>query len=119
MSEQQKHTPGPWMWFGDDLHNADALASFLIAFEAARDPKTGDVAMADVAVVSEPVIRTDGDTQDANAHLIAAAPDYDAAAREMITRHDASAKAANFNRCGCDDCKPFRPIIAKAEGRQP
>lgn len=32
------------------------------------------------------------------------------AARQVVARHDAQAKEANFERCGCDDCKVLRPI---------
>ena len=50
----------------------------------------------------------------ANAQLIATSPDYHAAAVALCERHDEAARRANFAFCGCEDCKPFRAIIAKA-----
>ena len=40
-----------------------------------------------------------------------------AAAEAMLARHDAEARAANFAVCGCDNCKPFRAVVAKSQGR--
>ena len=47
-------------------------------------------------------------------HAVAGLECYKAAI-ELIQRHDADAKAANFDKCGCDNCKPFRIAIQKAE----
>jgi hypothetical protein len=55
----------------------------------------------------------------AGAEALRRASDYYSAAREMIRRHDADAVAANFTRCGCEDCKPFRAIVAKAGSGTP
>jgi len=54
--------------------------------------------------------------EQANGHLISAAPDFYAEAVAMCERHDVEARQCNFERCGCENCKPFRPIIAKARG---
>lgn len=34
-----------------------------------------------------------------------------AAAREIVERHDGMARAANFTKCGCDNCTPFRAAL--------
>lgn len=58
------------------------------------------------------------ETTTANAHLIAASPDYDHAARALVARHDALASEYDgTTRCECQDCALFRPIIARADGR--
>lgn len=43
--------------------------------------------------------------------------DITSEARALIARHDATAKASGFDRCGCADCKPFRAIL-EPEGRR-
>lgn len=53
----------------------------------------------------------------ANGRLICAAPDYHAVAVAMVERHDANARLFGFPRCGCEECTPFRPVIAKALGK--
>lgn len=106
-----KHTPGPWqakMPYRDDVHMGRITTAwkkddcFLVVAQCGLD---------------HVYVGLTGVERVFNAYLIAAAPDYDKAAREMIDRHDAYAKRYNFERCGCDDCKPFRAIVAKAEGR--
>src|SRR5687767_14708974 len=52
-----------------------------------------------------------------NARLIAASPDFYAAAVSVMAAHDAEAVRCNFTTCGCDYCKALRPVVAKAEGR--
>lgn len=90
------HTPGPW-----------AIRKISDRLYGVNDPK--GIAVADLHTIQ-------GRHTAANARLISAAPDYDAAARAMVERHDAKAKAANFDLCGCEDCCPFRPILVKATG---
>lgn len=58
----------------------------------------------------------DLDEIEANARLIACSPDFYAAAKTLCDRHDERARAANFERCGCDDCTPFRAALKKAVG---
>jgi hypothetical protein len=50
-----------------------------------------------------------------NGRVVIAAPELLAAATAMLARHDAKAQAANFTRCGCEDCEPFRAIVNKLE----
>lgn len=52
-----------------------------------------------------------------DANVMAAAWDFYTAAASMIARHDEKARAANFTYCGCDDCTPFRAIVAKGESQ--
>ena len=51
-----------------------------------------------------------------NVHLVASAPRFLAAAQELCARHDAHARTCNFERCGCENCSPFRAIIEDAIG---
>jgi hypothetical protein len=102
------HTPGPW--------KADRMGCFIFAHD-------GQMPVCETrgwGYLTGFEKRDDDDAtaiQKANAQLIATAPDYHKAAREIVGRHDTHAVACNFDRCGCDDCKPFRALIAKAEGR--
>lgn len=108
MSEtDQKHTSGPWK-----ARRSCGVLGGEVERWAIDGPPQGLAGRWWVASMI-----SDEPRDAANAHLIAAAPDYHAAAMEMILRHDAEAQAANFDKCGCDNCKPFRAIAVKAEGR--
>jgi hypothetical protein len=95
------HTPGPWDW--DGALRPSGNGSFFFYVVAAGKK---------LCAIWEP-----NENREANARLIAAAPDYHASARMLVWKHDDAAHKAGFGKCGCADCAPFRPIIAKAEGR--
>lgn len=104
------HTKGPWRKGSGDWPRHDGGVTACVYEEATCLPvalawSTGDE-------WSRPAAENT-----ANAHLIAVAPEYHEEAIELVERHDAKARAANFNRCGCGDCGPFRLLIAKAAGR--
>lgn len=44
----------------------------------------------------------------------AAAEDYRREAAALVKRHDAWAQERNFERCGCENCTPFRALLSKA-----
>lgn len=115
-ARQARHTPGPWIlstmstdygW----INGPDGMP-LATAYPGVRTVKSD----ADPTFTKTVSVRSNAEVQ-ANAHLIATAPDYHEAAIEMIERHDAEARRCNFDRCGCENCKSFRPIVAKAEGR--
>lgn len=112
---QAAHTPGPWTWEDCDdgsLINPELYAKWVKSnYDGSLWP-----------IVLQGVWHNDSTAglscaNKFDAHLIAAAPDYHAAALAHLSRHDAVAVAANFDQCGCDTCKAFRPVVAKAEGR--
>ncbi len=113
MSET-KHTPGPWKAIFTDDEEWRGVENTNI--------EHGGGLIAKVYGTDEfPCVEaTDKICQElaANARLIAAAPDYHEAAVSICARHDEKARRCNFDSCGCEDCKPFRPIIAKATGKE-
>lgn len=117
------HTLGPWRSSSTRLKIQDCQMSHQIWSAAPRptpdespiDIEGARIAGCRVAFIEEQNVGVDA--ADANARLIAAAPDYHRTAVEMCERHDKDARAANFEHCGCVDCAPFRPIIARAGGR--
>lgn len=36
-------------------------------------------------------------------------------AKLMLARHDRQAQRANFPRCGCEDCRPFRAVYEQGD----
>ena len=111
-----KHTPGPWTaqrsgrnermlgkknWNPDDPHQC-ALAVYARSKVCTLADEYGTDA-------EERAMRAE---QEANAHLIAAAPDLLAALREYLERHEASCEPS-----GLPEYEQARAAIAKAEGR--
>ena len=122
----EKHTPGPWMVHPRFPEHVVVASDPPKKIGGADDPDVEaegwakQICTPDLCSDYPEFHRsrvTSRAEQYANAHLIAAAPDYHEASLAMIARHDAEAKAANFDKCGCENCKPFRAIAAKAEGR--
>ena len=103
MSPQERgaHTPGPWQVA--ERYNC-------VDVRAVEGPFVADC-NASFAI--------DWKTKEANARLIAAAPDYHEEVGRILAEHDEEAQACNFSRCGCPVCKSLRPIHAKAAGTQP
>lgn len=105
-------TPGPWRVADSYARNpalqllGKAREIFILAVDLSENSicAVATVAAEDQATQAREM---------ANAHLIAAAPDYHEAALALVARHDAEAKRVNFTSCGCEDCKPFRSAIAK------
>lgn len=91
MSTEAKHTPGPWMDWRQDHENV---------VTAGQKP---DGSFPIIAAVRF-------DRKDANARLIAAAPDLMAMIRELLTIHEAHHNHPSHAAA--------RRLIAKAEGRQ-
>lgn len=61
--------------------------------------------------------RPQREAREARERLASAAPELLEAAATMIDCHDATARSGGEDRCGCDDCTPFRAIVAKAEAK--
>lgn len=98
------HTPGPWVVGGASGNEGEAreivAASRTIAWSASTwDEDEGDV------VTEE---------DDANAHLIAAAPDLLAALKELVDYDEGSNEPGEF---GYEILQRCKAAIAKAEGR--
>lgn len=60
--------------------------------------------------------RRERSEDEANARLIAAAPEMLGEILSFVKRHHIEAKAVNFKTCGCDDCNKFKAVILKARG---
>jgi len=112
--ERQAPTPGPWEWYGDgELWSVIDREAFDRAFDAARD-RNGDVEMCDLRFVDKPILTLLDldDLSEANAHLIAAAPDLLEAVKLFMTCYPAAITALS------DDMRhKIEAAIAKAEGR--
>ncbi len=112
------HTPGPWTaQFGEQSGYDCMTAAWLIVADVrpfriaavdlgsyGQSPRTGDI------------LETASDTAEADAHLIAAAPELLAALKETL---------AYWDSCGFSDCdegcecivQSVQAAIAKAEGK--
>jgi len=103
-----KHTPGPW-WLGRDPSHFGSLTSI-----TGGSDSTGGIRS--VAEVGGPDI----DEAEANASLIAAAPEMLDALKAMTKLY---VDFVNSGDCGCwdperiDEVKLARAVIAKAEGK--
>lgn len=110
------HTPGPWI--SEPTVDAEGI-SVIASFEAdfISNPTRGQVCHISVVVGAS---GDDPEVAKANARLIAAAPDYDAAARKMV---DALGYAPDEVIAGAfgDDVlealNALRAAIARAEGK--
>ena len=105
MSEQPKHTPGPWYWDDEDAlpwtdYDGVEHAPFLV-------DRNGRYVMAgsDIRIPKE-----------ANARLIAAAPDLLEALKTLADYPSAGGYALGPCISECD-MREIRAAIAKAEGR--
>ncbi len=98
------HTPGPWG------HVYDGSSVWSVG--RADDPQDARIAAVQKCSHGEDGWHEASD----NARLIAAAPEFYEAAVVMLAAHDQHARECNFTACGCEECKMFRPIVAKAEG---
>ena len=96
------HTPGPWHVGEEKQDNEDCIIA-----ESGKHVVCSGHEYDQCGIIG----------QRADAALIAAAPDFYEAAVVMLAAHDQHARECNFTRCGCEECKMFRPIVAKAEGR--
>lgn len=120
MSETPKFTPGPWY--------VGAMNDALIVIDQPPRPSTDnpnhEAKTQSIAIVT---IKRDTYAYEANAHLIAAAPDLYAVVQEMVTcldehmveQHDSGGLAAlgiTHSDEGCSLCKARR-VLAKAVGR--
>jgi len=103
MTTSAQHTPGPWTVETTDLYGA-----YLILEAAQRHEYPADDDAAD-AVAAE---------DDANARLIAAAPDLLAALRELVDACAHCEGGRYFTKGGrretCDACSGARAAIRKA-----
>lgn len=101
-----KHTPGPWsVIFGTDITGIE------------NDPENGCVGLVDVAHV---YMRTVTGRHEANARLIAAAPELLKALKKLITQFDSEIHN-EYDRTGMlesrlAEANHAREVIAKAEG---
>lgn len=101
MANETKHTPGPWQ-FSTEGKVFGGAATGLIATVTGRD-----------------------DARQADARLIAAAPELLAALEAYVADHDLTAQSRNaakfpgvgpkFSKCQCANCVPARAAIAKAK----
>lgn len=106
---ETKFTPGPWK-----------VGASWDSMTAIYDDNSIFIAQADTGIGRDWILQNPlgKERAKANAHLIAAAPDFYSEANAMIERHDAEARKADFDSCGCEDCRPFRAIVKKARGEQ-
>ena len=121
MSEQAKHTPGPWRANGHTVYTADAVEHWL----GNRDPKPREVCRCvdneadDITpgfAAGEDDNAPDFEDATANARLIAAAPDLLAALQRILELRAyislEAYKAETWNAA-----EQARAAIAKAQGR--
>lgn len=102
MKEQTKHTPGPWKAINDPFH-FDTLSTVIGGEEAPEQCTLKYPAMIEVGGYAGL------EKQEANARLIASAPELLAACRELLNCID---PARDWS-----EAKAARAAIAKAEGR--
>jgi hypothetical protein len=96
-NKQKDHTPGPWYAF--DGHNTNSQLGW-------------GVWPAEGAGYSRICSMVDGSKAEANAHLVAAAPDLLAALCGLVGCHD-----SGYEICRCAVCDAARAAIARAEGK--
>ena len=105
------HTPGPWeLWFSEDSDNRGAF----VVRGGSKEPHGTDMVIA-----KRDIGTPNGDEGEANARLIAAAPELlDAlkALREFALNEDVSVECDDSCELGCIFCAA-KAAIAKAEGR--
>lgn len=101
-----KHTPGPWV-VADDVVFQIRAGDMHVADVRGWGHLTGRGALGLPEMVAE-------DIQRANARLIAAAPDYDIAARAVVTAWDES----EIGQLDGALIESLRAAIAKAEGQR-
>ena len=104
-----KHTPGPWSYEWSDYGGYDCMWSV----HTVDGPDGEEIAQMHAM---HPLTHDRDETQEANARLIAAAPEM-LAALEHVRGEIGAWK--NEPECNCEDCVMLRPVyaaIAKATG---
>jgi hypothetical protein len=118
MSEKPKTTPGPWVVNrGEHAYITNALYKGIVAWICHQDGE-------EPLFICNPDDRMAWPEQyEANARLLAAAPDLLAALKAYVEWHGPTCEHATRDDCPIDEC-PGRPIddavnaaIARAEGR--
>jgi hypothetical protein len=106
------HTPGPWIWVGDELYAQDAYRAHCASVETLQDPPDWD----NYIGRPEPIVETDsayygprGDDR----LLIAAAPDLFSACRAFVVAWEKSLQLEKTDVA----LRAAKAAIAKAEGR--
>lgn len=111
-----QHTPGPWTYESDHTHrqyNIRMLGHLIGTRDEAKHICTVNNLPPHVLANRDPA------TAEANAHLIAAAPELLAASRILlaIVEHLRAHPGDTLDEHHCDEIDAARAAIAKAEGR--
>lgn len=118
---ESKHTPGPWEWQVHD-HSCASLG-------VGDSPGYGDPLVMSVSPCRACAERANGEWEwgrcttpsEADARLIAAAPDLLAFAKRVMADHRAKlpseARDLYGGGCGCPQCEQAAAAIQKAEGK--
>lgn len=107
-----QHTPGPWTWMRNDACAQGLKGAFVRAATIAPGGRYPELALVSAREVGDQAIC------DANACLMAAAPDLLEALRRYVARHEAlNASITHTVRDASDlQLESARAVIAKATG---
>jgi hypothetical protein len=109
------HTPGPW--WTDAAYDGKEMGCSIIAARTDCGPLPGNPTRGQVAYATA-ILNTQARECEANARLIAAAPDLLALAKQYASECagcDGTGYISSWEKCA--DCADIRAVIAKAEGR--
>ena len=106
------HTPGPW------VKDYGATLGHIKTTSPTVADGTPTVARYDIGrQFPDVTFAISIEEQEANGHLIAAAPDLLAALKDLLAACDFDAMGQPFEEGECPACDRARAVIAKAEGK--